>query len=90
MQRMLSSAALTLLVALAVPGRASYSQPGVRDGSADSVTVVLKEGFPQAHIAAIVRRTSGARGSDVVAIRRSAATPELLAGHPLVSRLAGA
>ena len=44
-----------------------------------AVTVVLKERFPQAHVAAVVRRTPGANGSDVIALKRSAASPELLA-----------
>ena len=46
--------------------------------SLPSLTVVLKESFPQTHIAAVVRRTPGAQGQDIIAIRRSAASPELL------------
>jgi hypothetical protein len=42
------------------------------------ITVVLKERFPQAHIAAVIRRTPGANGQDIIAIRRSVASPELL------------
>jgi hypothetical protein len=46
---------------------------------ADSVTVVLKESFPQDHIAAVVRRLPGKNGGDVIALRKSVASPELLA-----------
>jgi hypothetical protein len=46
--------------------------------SSPAVLVVLKESFPQTHIAAVVRRTPGANGQDIIAIRRSAASPELL------------
>lgn len=54
-------------------------QPPIPTSSSDVVTVAIKDHFPQPHIAALVRRTPGRQGRDIIALRRSAVSPELLA-----------
>lgn len=69
----------TLAISLSVP---PFRAQGVeRPGAppAPVVTVVLKERFNPSNLAAVLRRTPGANGTNIIALRRSAATPELLA-----------
>ena len=44
-----------------------------------SVTVVLKDGFTRTSLAAVVRRTIGPDGVDIIALNRADLTPELFA-----------
>jgi hypothetical protein len=44
-----------------------------------SVLVVLKDQFPRSHIAALIRRTPGPNGQDIIAMRSTEASAELLA-----------
>lgn len=72
---------LPLIVLAAVPlatapmvGRAQVAPAAPR-----SVTLVLKERFTRPDLAAVVRRTAGPNPESIIALKRSAATPELLA-----------
>lgn len=72
--------ALIPMIALAsLPLFAQGNSPKA-DGNAKAatVTVVLKDKFPQAHIAALIRRHPGAGGGYTVAIARADAKPEIL------------
>ena len=54
----------------------SISQPS--DSNPRLVTIVLKPTFTNRGLVAVYRRTPGVTGRDIIALKRSAATPELL------------
>lgn len=72
---------IALLVFVALVSRSLSAQGNSQRPdkvSGTSITVVMKENFPQEHIAAIVRRNPGAHGDFIIAIARADAQPELL------------
>lgn len=66
---------VSVLVAIATATTSVQAQAGPEERS---VTIVLKERFPSTRLLGVLRRNPGAKGRDIIALKRGAATPEVL------------
>lgn len=79
MKTQLLATLLPLAVSIGGVPNGSPKTVGARASTPAVVTVVLKDGFARADLAAVVRRTPGPNSRNIIALKRSTATPELLA-----------
>jgi hypothetical protein len=77
MTRSLTGTLTTLALCIVATSAHAQSASPTKPGASPSVTIMLKDAFSRPDLAAVVRREPD--GTNVIALKRSAATPEVLA-----------